>query len=48
MLQEQKNQLVTNVLGDEGFASSLDLSDLQFILAHGGEDNEDEDFIPEA
>lgn len=42
VLQEQKNQLVTNVLGDEGFASSLDLNDLQFILAHGGEDNEDE------
>ncbi len=48
VLQEQKNQLVTNVLGDEGFASSLDLSDLQFILAHGGEDNEDEDLLPES
>ena len=41
-LQHQKNQLVTNVLGDEGFASSLDLNDLQFILAHGGEDNDDD------
>ncbi len=42
VLQHQKNQLVTNVLGDEGFASSLDLNDLQFILAHGGEDNDDD------
>lgn len=42
VLQEQKNQLVSNVLGDEGFASSLDLNDLQFILAHGGEDNDEE------
>ena len=42
VLQHQKNQLVTNVLGDEGFASSLDLNDLQFILAHGGEDDSDD------
>ena len=42
VLQHQKNQLVTNVLGDEGFASSLDLNDLQFILAHGGEDNDED------
>ncbi|MBE6420343.1 MAG: DEAD/DEAH box helicase [Akkermansiaceae bacterium] len=48
VLQHQKNQLVTNVLGDEGFASSLDLNDLQFILAHGGEDNDDDIVIPEA
>ena len=42
VLQQQKNQLVTNVLGDEGFASSLDLNDLQFILAHGGEEDDEE------
>ena len=48
VLQHQKNQLVTNVLGDEGFASSLDLNDLQFILAHGGEDNDDDIVVPEA
>ena len=48
VLQHQKNQLVTNVLGDEGFASSLDLNDLQFILAHGGEDNDDDIVMPEA
>ena len=40
-LQILKSQLVTNVLGDDGFASSLDLKDLQFILAHGGEDDSD-------
>ncbi|MES2996163.1 MAG: DEAD/DEAH box helicase [Verrucomicrobiota bacterium] len=39
ILQHQKTQLVTNVLGDEGFASNLDLDDLQFILTH----NLDED-----
>ncbi len=38
VLQHQKNQLVSNVLGDEGFASSLDLNDLQFILSHGDDD----------
>ena len=37
VLQHQKTALVTNVLGDEGFASNLDLEDLQFILSHGGE-----------
>jgi hypothetical protein len=37
VLQHQKTALVTNVLGDEGFASNLDLDDLQFILSHGGE-----------
>ena len=46
VLQHQKNQLVTNVLGDEGFASSLDLNDLQFILAHGGDDSDGEDDVP--
>ncbi len=40
VLQHQKNQLVSNVLGDEGFASSLDLNDLQFILAHGDDNDE--------
>ena len=39
ILQHQKTQLVTNVLGDEGFASNLGLDDLQFILTH----NIDED-----
>ena len=41
ILQHQKTQLVTNVLGDEGFASNLGLEDLQFILNHGGDDEED-------
>ena len=45
VLQHQKNQLVTNVLGDEGFASSLDLNDLQFILAHGGDDTDGDDSV---
>ncbi|QUE52837.1 DEAD/DEAH box helicase [Luteolibacter ambystomatis] len=40
ILQHQKTQLVTNVLGDEGFASNLGLEDLQFILNHGGEDED--------
>jgi SNF2 family DNA or RNA helicase len=40
ILQHQKTQLVTNVLGDEGFASNLGLEDLQFILNHGGEEEE--------
>jgi len=40
ILQHQKTQLVTNVLGDEGFASNLGLEDLQFILNHGAEDDE--------
>ncbi len=34
VLQHQKTALVTNVLGDEGFASNLDMDDLQFILGH--------------
>lgn len=38
VLQHQKTALVTNVLGDEGFASNLGVDDLQFILSHGGED----------
>lgn len=38
ILQHQKTALVTNILGDEGFASSLGVDDLQFILTHGGED----------
>lgn len=38
VLQHQKTALVTNILGDEGFASNLGLQDLQFILSHGGED----------
>ena len=46
MLQSQKNQLVTNVLGDEGFAASLSVQDLQFILAHGGDDNDDDSEPP--
>lgn len=35
VLQHQKTQLVTNVLGDEGFASSLGMDDLAFILGAG-------------
>lgn len=43
ILQHQKTQLVTNVLGDEGFASNLGLDDLQFILSHSiDEEKEDE------
>ena len=37
VLQHQKTALVTNVLGDEGFASNLGVEDLQFILTHGVE-----------
>jgi len=45
ILQHQKTQLVTNVLGDEGFASNLGLDDLQFILTHNID--EDDEFAPE-
>jgi len=41
VLQHQKTALVTNVLGDEGFASNLGVEDLQFILNHGGEVGEE-------
>ncbi len=41
ILQHQKTQLVTNVLGDEGFASNLGLDDLQFILNHSIDDEEE-------
>jgi SNF2 family DNA or RNA helicase len=40
ILQHQKTQLVTNVLGDEGFASNLGVDDLQFILSHTIDDDE--------
>lgn len=43
VLQHQKTALVTNVLGDEGFASNLGVDDLQFILSHGGEDLPEEE-----
>jgi SNF2 family DNA or RNA helicase len=47
VLQHQKTALVTNVLGDEGFASNLDMEDLQFILTHGANEYDDEeDVIP--
>ncbi len=47
VLQHQKTQLVTNVLGDEGFASNLGMDDLAFILGTGDggfdeDDGEDE------
>lgn len=42
VLQHQKTALVTNVLGDEGFASNLGIDDLQFILSHGGMEGEDD------
>jgi superfamily II DNA or RNA helicase len=42
ILQHQKTQLVTNVLGDEGFASNLGLDDLQFILTHSIDEEEPE------
>lgn len=45
VLQHQKTALVTNVLGDEGFASNLGLDDLQFILCHGGEMGEDAESV---
>ena len=41
VLQHQKTALVSNVLGDEGFASNLSINDLQFILAHGAGEEED-------
>ena len=48
VLQHQKTQLVTNVLGDEGFASSLGMDDLAFILGTGGDaDFGSEDDEPE-
>ncbi|MCX6876414.1 MAG: DEAD/DEAH box helicase [Verrucomicrobia bacterium] len=43
ILQHQKTQLVINVLGDEGFASNLDLNDLQFILTHSIDEEEFKD-----
>jgi hypothetical protein len=43
VLQHQKTALVTNVLGDEGFASNLGIDDLQFILSHGSEMDDDDD-----
>ena len=42
ILQHQKTQLVTNVLGDEGFASNLGLDDLQFILTHNIDEDEEQ------
>lgn len=42
VLQHQKTALVTNVLGDEGFASNLGVEDLQFILSHGVEMGEED------
>lgn len=42
VLQHQKTQLVTNVLGDEGFATSLEMDDLAFILGSGS--NFEEEF----
>jgi len=41
ILQHQKTQLVTNVLGDEGFASNLGIDDLQFILTHSIDEEEE-------
>ena len=40
ILQHQKTALVTNILGDEGFASNLGVDDLQFILSQGGSDED--------
>ena len=42
ILQHQKTQLVTNVLGDEGFASNLGIDDLQFILTHNIDEDDEE------
>ncbi len=42
VLQHQKTALVSNVLGDEGFASNLSMNDLEFILTHGADDDEDD------
>ena len=41
VLQHQKTALVTNVLGDEGFASNLEMEDLQFILGGAADGLED-------
>lgn len=38
VLQHQKTQLVTNVLGDAGFDNSLNLDDLTFILSSAQEE----------
>jgi len=40
ILQHQKTALVTNILGDEGFASNLGMDDLAFILSHGGSEED--------
>ena len=42
ILQHQKTQLVTNALGDEGFASNLGLDDLQFILTHNIDEDDEQ------
>ncbi|MDB4305017.1 DEAD/DEAH box helicase, partial [Akkermansiaceae bacterium] len=41
ILQHQKTALVTNILGDEGFASNLGMDDLAFILSHGGSEEDE-------
>ncbi len=46
VLQHQKTQLVTNVLGDEGFATSLEMDDLAFILGQGGNFEDEGDVLP--
>lgn len=49
VLQHQKTQLVTNVLGDEGFATSLEMEDLAFILGSGGSmEQEEKEFARKA
>jgi len=47
-LQMMKNNLVSGVLGDEGFASSLGIDDLKYILANSDEDNDENFTEPQA
>ena len=47
VLQHQKTALVTNILGDEGFASNLGVDDLQFILSHGAEEEMEAEVVEE-
>lgn len=35
VLQQQKNAMMTSVLGEEGFTRNLELDDLKFLFSHG-------------
>ncbi len=40
ILQQQKNAMMTGVLGEEGFTRNLELEDLHFLFSHGAADPE--------